>query len=346
MSMVYGQATSCLVYLGEEDECSKLALEVVEGFNEDQEVRSYMNQHKFETVREAVIQRMKALPGKQKNAVSALLSRRYFTRLWVLQEMILAPVVVGMLGSIIFDFQHLFYLGHLIFIAKMDLSVLTLNSFALGGTRFAWLPPTLAGAQPRPYFAALNLGALRRARARIKRGHSISFHDVVAMTITCNTSDERDRIYGILAISDEFPNVTVDYHLPVYEVYTAATVSFGLRRDDLEFLCIVGEHKRMKIKSLPSWCPDYSMNYGSIRMLEDADDWNVGSFWKSSSDVKFENNRILIASGVRYDTLSGTAVTTSQTVGSSILVRCAQPSKLLKLALNLPGKHSESTRNE
>lgn len=346
MSKIYGQASSCMAYLGEEDKYSKLALKVIGAFFIDEEIASYLVFGEHDKAGERAIRRMTALPGKQKNALRALLSRRYFGRLWILQEIILAKVIAGVLGSVIFDFQYLFYLGGLVANAEMDLSILRLDIFAVGRKRFSWGQDSVQGRQPVPYLAAVNLGALGRARARIKHGLPIHFYDVAVMTQACSTSDERDRIYGVLAISDEFSDITIDYHLPVHRVYTSATVSFGLRRDHLEFLCFVGEHKTMKIKSLPSWCPDYSTDYASIRILDDRDDWHVGSFWKSSPDVKFEDNQILIASGVRYDVLSGTAVTTNQVIESSTVVQCAKPSALLKLALNLPGKHPENTSNE
>ena len=334
MSKIYGQARSCIVYLGERDEYSKLALEVVQMISDDKATGKHLKQREMGKVRVSVVRQMASLSKEQKNALSVLLARRYFTRVWCLQEVILAREVVGTIGSLVFDFMTLFYLGQLVAFAKTDLTVLGLDTFTIGDRKFS----ASQSVHPQPYQSALNLGALGGAKKSLQRGVPPGFLDVVAMVFICDTTDERDRIYGVLAISDELrrgdePTMPVDYHLSVDKVFANATAAFSLRRDDVEFLSLVGEHKHMKHQNLPSWCPDYSTRHFWIRNLGDASGWHIGSFWSSAPKVNFLDNCLLVVDGIRYDTLAGVA--TAGVFHPSHIIQCARPSQLLDLVLKL-----------
>jgi hypothetical protein len=163
----------------------------------------------------------------------------------------------------------------------------------------------------------------------------------------CNTTDERDRVYGILAISAELrdarerPTIPVDYRMPVEQVYANAIVAFSSRRNDLEFLSLVGEHKYMKIKTLPSWCPDLSTRHFWIRNLGDASGWHVGNFWTQPPRIDFDGPRLFGVDGIRYDVVAGAATTT--VFDGSDIIQCAKPSELLRLTLGLNREESEGS---
>jgi hypothetical protein len=343
MSKIYGQARSCIVYLGERDEESKLGLEVVHRLAQDRILNNHMRNREAGKVRDVVVRRMENLKAEEKNALSVLLARRYFTRVWVMQEVILSPKVVGTLGSMVFDFSMFFFFGQLVSFAKTDLAVLALDDFTLDGKRISGEKDD----DPRPHQAALNLGALGGSRVSLQRGDPPGFLEVVMVAFICNTTDERDRVYGILAISAELrdarerPTIPVDYRMPVEQVYANAIVAFSSRRNDLEFLSLVGEHKYMKIKTLPSWCPDLSTRHFWIRNLGDASGWHVGNFWTQPPRIDFDGPRLFGVDGIRYDVVAGAATTT--VFDGSDIIQCAKPSELLRLTLGLNREESEGS---
>ncbi|EXJ56733.1 hypothetical protein A1O7_07077 [Cladophialophora yegresii CBS 114405] len=339
MSKIYGQASSCIVFLGESDEHSMVALELVHRFAEDKSLSDFTHSNE-NRAKDKVALRLNGLPRYQRHALSMLLARRYFNRIWVLQEIMLASRVIGLLGSLAINFEVLFTFGQLLLSAKTDRTCEALDNITVESEQLA----VLEGDGPFPFQAVMNMAMVLGARMSFHRGDTPSLIHIVPMSFMCRVTDQRDRVYGILAISAELqendrPNIPVDYNLPVDQVYINATVAFSLRRNDLEFLALVGEHAKVNI-TLPSWCPDYSTRYFWLRALGGAVKWHFGPLWTFPATIEFRDNRKLIVQGIHYDTLAGTA--TTGLFDPTDTLRCVKPSQLLGLALNLRREASQS----
>jgi hypothetical protein len=339
MAKIYGQARSCTVYLGEEDEYSRSAMDLIQAFCHDVAISQCLVRCESGRAKDLILCRMDSLTKEQKNGLSVLLARRYFSRVWVLQEMILARKVLGLFGPIVFDFEIVLSFGSLCSIAARDFTIRGLDDFTIGKTHY----PGHDHSVPSPHQAAVSLGALMNARMALQQKRPLGFLDVVPTALICDTSDERDRIYGILAVSAELlhdhePSIVVDYNRPVGEVYANATASLARRRNDLEFLSLVGEQNHMKTRDLPTWCPDYSTRYFWIRDPGGSSQWHLGPIWPLPPNIDFENDRILVAEGMRYDTLAGAAIAELPESSDSYHnpIRRAKPRDLLALIASLP----------
>jgi hypothetical protein len=310
MAKIYRRAPSCIIYLGEEDEYSRSALQVIQAFWDDVAIDQCIGRRgERGKARDLIMRRMDTFTEGQKNALSVLLARRYFSRVWILQEVILARTVVCVLGSIVFDFDIVLYIGMICKLANRDYTVVKLDDFTIGKSHYSGRHYS----DPSPYQTAIHLGILGKARLALQQRFLPHFLELVPMALACDTSDERDRIYGILAVSAELlhhdePTIVVDYNRSVDEVYANATASLALRRNDLEFLSLVGEQKPMQARDLPTWCPDYSTADFWIRPLGGASQWHIGPIWTLSPNIDFENDRILISEGTRYDSLAEVAI--------------------------------------
>jgi hypothetical protein len=350
MAKIYGQARSCTVYLGEEDEYSRSAVDLLQAFCNDDTISQCLDRGENGRAKDLSVCRMDSLTKEQKNGLSVFLARRYFSRLWVLQEMILAREVVGLLGPIVFDFEIVLYFGALCSLGAWDYTIGGLDDFTIGKTHYSGQDQPF----PRPHQTAVSLGVLAKARLALRRKRPLGFLEVVPMALFCDTSDERDRIYGVLAVSAELlhdhePSIVVDYNRPVGEVYANATASLARRRNDLEFLSLVGEQTHMKTRDLPTWCPDYSTLDFWIRDLRGSSQWHPGPIWPLPPNIDFENDRILVVEGMRYDTLAGGAFAEllESTDSDQNPFQHAKPRDLLALIASLPmAPHAEKLSTE
>jgi hypothetical protein len=150
--------------------------------------------------------------------VRELLQRRYFSRLWVVQELILSPRVVIRIGDVDFQSDGATS-GHL---WKAESGGLT-----------AWVQHTSKG-------APLDLDLLQ----------------VMRLTFSTACADPRDRLFGIMGImSDQSWILQPDYSRPVQEVFIglfAYLVIVKGMRNLLTFGSGVSGPP-----SVPSWVPDW-----------------------------------------------------------------------------------------
>ncbi|KAK4237173.1 hypothetical protein C8A03DRAFT_34906 [Achaetomium macrosporum] len=141
---------------------------------------------------------------------------------------------------------------------------------------------------------------------------------VLGLVSKSEATDDRDKIYGILGFAgldaksdSSHLKIVVDYTLPVETLYTTTTVSMAKSDMNLRVLGIVGYSAYRKYRSLPSWCPDYSV--GNIRLGEEYHfhgDLLCGRQWKSHHPTIEHNaeQQTLTVDGFRYDTLDNVSV--------------------------------------
>jgi hypothetical protein len=151
-----------------------------------------------------------------------LLQKRYFSRLWVVQELILSPRVVIRIGDV--DFQS-------------DGT----TSGRLWGTELGDL--ALA-----PWVQHTSRGAPL----------DIDFLQVMRLTFSSACADPRDRVFGVMGIiSDEYRRLEPDYSLSVQHVFIGLFVHLLIvlnRRCLLAFASGVSG----SASSVPSWVPDWT----------------------------------------------------------------------------------------
>jgi hypothetical protein len=107
MDAIYSRAELCLVWLGEEDQFSRSAIRTMKDIIMDERNRVPKNIEGLTNFRTHFTTTIHNLDQEVSVALAQFLSRRWFFRLWVIQEVLLAPRVVMICGSLIFDFDIL-----------------------------------------------------------------------------------------------------------------------------------------------------------------------------------------------------------------------------------------------
>ncbi|KAK7704681.1 hypothetical protein SLS64_008445 [Diaporthe eres] len=183
-----------------------------------------------------------SLPDQQVlDAAAEYFSRRWFQRVWVLQEVSLPDVrsVVIMCGS------------------KSTSAMRALHSLSL-------LPSDSLGALALGRFYLM----LRKKIMRPEKSHLL---DVLIETRDRHCSDPRDKIFGVISIArglDEgrFPELVADYDLSTAQVY-ARYSRFFIEQHGLPFFWSLIKSSPV-VPNLPSWSADWSVpwpNYNVVR---------------------------------------------------------------------------------
>ena len=204
---------------------------------------------------------------------------RYFSRLWVLQEVALADKPSIMWYNRMENFYCVTYL---------------VDYFQKAGW-FPWLDEMLG--QKNNYLPGKAWMALEVLRSSILRFDSStfetsffrlrsgtplsrtsrSFFDFAELlhysrSLTC--SDARDKIYSLLGfasrkIEAQLRDIAlVDYTMPVEELYTRVQQRIVIETQCVDLLSFVGGSLSPSDPALPSWVPDYKTVYGSESAVE------------------------------------------------------------------------------
>lgn len=275
MGKIYSSAKHVLIHLGEESEDSDLAMQI-------------MAEADFLAFGKTDFQ------PPEKAALQALFRRAWFTRVWILEEAILAKSALVLCGTKEVPWPRFRQIAEQRnlpdFIPKYQAGTTPVNQH-LWPTVLSLSQYTFTG--NGGYEAKHLLGQLLH-QARI-----------------CQSGDPRDKVYALLpmfADADE-EGLLPDYNLTVEEVYTTVA-TYMVKKRGLSFLPSV--EKPSERFKLPSWVPDWSV----------ASDGKVLGF---DYDV---NPRYFDASGTYHKPL---AKKLHRVVGSSLVVVAKNIGTIVKI---------------
>ena len=305
MGKIFMRAQVTFVWLGETSKDSKLALQVMA------KLAATLIDAEFETNMQSMtspkeLKSLNDLTHEESRAAMALLDRDWFKRVWTLQEAILSRTAVAVWGSVCVPFDIILVAGQVI---SKSGGIIRLISRGLGDR------------DSFPNFRVNELSqvtekfrAIIQAQMTIDEGRMIGFHTFVSLCNGSKSTDLRDRIYGFLAITEEFnisghSGITPDYQRTVGEVYTAATSAIICKRNDLHVLACCCDPSERVVKHLPSWCPDYSV-VGTVAtriksFLDEGQQWHMTRLWSASPMIDLHQSMLGIE-GVHYDVIHKT----------------------------------------
>ena len=260
MREIYSAAEAVMVFLGAESEESDMAYNLVGklcnlfqngAFDLQGELRprsvSVARRYPFED------KKLRELGLPLENdpdwvALAELLSRPYFHRIWVLQELVMARgPVTAFCGSYQLPYAALDMLWQVLLPTGWRFKIRQLakkSDRQLEMQALEFLPTA---------------GTLRRVD-----GKKLDLEVLLDMARTFSATDPRDKIFALLGMAKEVGEerdmatlLQPDYSKSVQQVFTEVTGA-SLTRGDLVLLSSVERQNMRQITGLPSWVPDFT----------------------------------------------------------------------------------------
>ncbi len=249
MQQIYKNATNVLIWLGDKADDSNMALDLIPRLSG------------------TLGPELKSRSIKDFQAVKALLSRPWFGRMWILQELGAASSATMMCGKKSIPWQDV---SNLIDHIRGNL---TLRILVFGTSESSLL-------------ACRRLENLKSFRERFL-GREFCFFSALCMSRSFDATDPRDKIFALVGCCNQENLIQPDYSIDTRRLYQAIA-HYSLFRDDSEgsadpsnmcredfgmrFLC---EAERIEnTYDLPSWVPDWRARL-------------YPSLWKDSSEIDY-----------------------------------------------------------
>jgi hypothetical protein len=251
MSSIYESAERVLIWLGEQDEYTIPAFELLAVLSTlDMETLLTMNPNTAQYYDES---KRPGACGNPQNwfCLGQLFRRTWFTRAWIFQEVILAKEAIVLCGDQTIPWASLVHVSR--YLSQCGLRG-DFNNPAIFGERGSY-PPS------RPSIPA----TLNRAKSILKSDGDRVFLNSLLRSRRLDATDLRDKIYSTLGISklmstklSDKTAIYPDYTRNLADVYISATRHVLTTVDDLLVLSAV-ERELQTIDGLPSWVPDWSI---------------------------------------------------------------------------------------
>ncbi|KAI0842610.1 HET-domain-containing protein [Hypoxylon sp. FL0890] len=248
MADIYRSAKCVIVWLGTADEFTQPAWELIKR----------CNQLSRETLSGAII------PGTSSSKdtadllgdricpqywrpVALFFGRTWFTRAWVVQELVLARETIVLCGKYIFDWDAIVSASELM-AKRASASTLKIDPFGdLDGHSLSYKNPA-------------KLAAIKRDVLSDKR--DVLLHSLIRCR-TYEASNDHDKIYSVLGLancpSNGRHNLYPDYKRNVAELYTDFAEYLLEISDDLHLLAHAEGDEFRLVPGLPTWVPDWSV---------------------------------------------------------------------------------------
>ena len=306
MDSMYGDAEEVVVWLGDSSNDSKVAISTIKKWSEWYELKGKADKDAAFSVAEDL---PLAFEASAIEAVSNLLSRPYWERVWVVQEVACAKEVLVMCGSerLAFDdFENACFAWDMVCDSLYYSRSVSSQFLKLDSLRHRHLQQMIRHRN----FRILSYLDLDRPRA--------PFLAVLESCRHLKCSNPRDKIYGFLALGGPHTSrftaiASPDYKKSTEEVYCEVAERLLLDDQSLRLVAIASGVSSCPTNitklSLPSWVPDWTcgdslqrLNFDFVKPGDNLGDGvDIGQFVRFSDD-----HRTLVAKGVIYDTIAKT----------------------------------------
>lgn len=262
MAAIYSSARRVVVWLGEASQTTHLAIKFATELCEA--LTALAETYKGQIISlndfgEILKPKNFYLPKRGESewiSLSELLSRRWFERLWVVQEVLMNENIIVQCGNEMFTWELMEELeGHFSRQLALEATLLPLGK-ASGDTwrgSYAYNGPPTPGPE-----------LLHRIRYAKCHRHSLHFHQIVQVFTSQEASDPRDFIYGLLSAAphSEAALISPDYRKTTSDVYTDFARVMIKKFELKSLLNRVALDRNSDIK-VPSWVPNWATNPGN-----------------------------------------------------------------------------------
>ncbi|KAI1751997.1 heterokaryon incompatibility protein-domain-containing protein, partial [Xylaria castorea] len=288
MNRIYRQARAVVVWLGGEDDPTQDAMQILCLLAE----KSLQGREVFEHIRSSGMNildestyRVLGFPRinmRQWIALYAFLSRSWFTRAWIVQEVCLAQKIVLLCGLRMMSSGLLISTVDVLRRSGWGSQLSRVGEMAiLSEDSAVTIPSAVRGLHRSQLSSGLNLPIFFsifdvKASLGMSNGYATSKPGVEPYRLVTNATlfrdaqamDPRDKIYAFMSISREFmgdqltseiPTLSPNYRLSPREVFIESATFMLLSSPALELLSLVQDAEKANIQDLPSWVPDFSV---------------------------------------------------------------------------------------
>ncbi|TRX98003.1 hypothetical protein FHL15_001213 [Xylaria flabelliformis] len=288
MSRIYRQANAVAVWLGGEDDPTQDAMQILcllaEKSLQGPEIFNRIRSSGMSILDESTY-RVLGLPRinlRQWIALYAFMSRSWFTRAWIVQEVCLAQTIMLLCGLKMMPSDLLFATADVLRRSGWGAQLSHLGEMAIVDEDSpVTIPSAIRGLHKSQPSSGLNLPILFsifdvKGSLGLSNGYAISKPGVEPYRLVTNATlfrdaqamDPRDKIYAFMSISREFmgdrltsggPTLSPNYRLSPREVFIQSATFMLLSSPTLEVLSLVQDAEKANIQDLPSWVPDFSV---------------------------------------------------------------------------------------
>ncbi|KAI2639073.1 HET-domain-containing protein [Hypomontagnella submonticulosa] len=247
MADIYRSAKGVVIWLGPSDEFTQPAWELITSLSQLSETeRKSVSPEAFNDAQNTDLLG-RANSREHWRALVRLFGRRWFTRAWVVQELVLARDTTILCGEYVFDWQD----------------IVTVSDFMARRTSSNAFKAHISSHESETTLSYKNPAKL----AAIKKDTIDGTKDVLLYSlIRCRTYDAKnshDKVYSLLGLAGHqgngssklFPN----YKSSVAKVYTDVAEYILENSRDLHILAHAEGDKFRKTVDLPTWAPDWSV---------------------------------------------------------------------------------------
>lgn len=239
MQIIYSQARNTVIWLGQPDAIGALAFDFIEKVSKLNIDQKTIWQIGIDIVRfsEAVIlaqhQELKTFIERERRglrALSKLLRRPWFARMWCFQEVVVSKKLLYFCGMFGCTSKQLHK--------------------AVG----------LCYEEPLPPIGWSSTSEALKSRERHLLGQSDELLELLRRTSYCLCTDPRDKIYAVLNVQSRRNSVDIaaDYTRTIRDVYIDTTRQIINKTRSLAIFILRRENVKSDIPGLPSWVPDFA----------------------------------------------------------------------------------------
>ncbi|KAL5089142.1 hypothetical protein Trisim1_005995 [Trichoderma cf. simile WF8] len=248
MADIYRQAKKVIIWLGKADEHTDRACAVIEKF-----ARSHRTSG---TDHQAMVDELKQ--HAQLTALASFFSRTWFTRVWVVQEVVLSQTATVICGSCVFNWDDITEVSHYL---ATTVSKQEFHAAGLELQELQYKNPAKMAAVKR------DLVKLALVEKQLKRESTILLHSLIRFR-NWDSFRGHDKVYALLGIHKtalELEDAQPDsplyprYEQDVRRAYIDIAKYILENASDLLLLAHVEGEDFQSISSLPSWVPDWSV---------------------------------------------------------------------------------------
>ena len=285
MGRIFRSSRNCLAYLGKATEADAQAVQLIHDIDE----RGEEIPKRIASLGEDPVKF--GLPEKTNPVWKYLFkvfSRPWFSRVWIIQEAVLAPSCVLFVGNHYFTLQKLRFV---LFVLSCDFKQI-----------------------PYYHLDIIERDALAKAYRRIgnttdlllmkEKGEVEKLAALLSGSRAAAATDPRDKVFGIIGLStDVEPELLPDYNLEVYEVFVRTARALVRRGDGFNILIEAAINSRVEDLRLPSWVPDWSHGAEVEDLLPgSAEHYNAGG--TRAADFRLlANPKVISVHGGLHDTI-------------------------------------------